>query len=630
MRALNQTSFSFRVRLVRGLFLLLAAIALGRAIQLQVVEQESLEKRAARQYEQRQSIQLQRGPIVDRNGVPLAVSLPMQSLYAVPQEVENPLEIADLLSGVLHLEQNNLAAQLAGKASFIWLKRHIKPSESKALLDLNLKGVYALKEYERFYPQLNLASHVVGFAGTDSRGLEGLEYQFNSHLMNPKLSNDTWNPVELSPKVDSFSGGGLQLTLDLKLQHFVQRQLSQAVKSMEAKFGVAIVMESQTGEILALAGTPNYDPNNFSDYHEAIYFNRAVAQAYEPGSTFKIVTMAAALQAGVITKDNYFFCENGAFAVGDRVIHDVAPYGFLNLEKIIQKSSNICMAKIAQLIPRDQFYNIIKDFGFGKKTGVELPGEVRGTLHKPKNWNEVSVATLAYGHGISGSAMQVLAAGNVFATGGYWLRPRIIKAQTRADGEQVELPQPSPQQVIRPEVAEAVAGFMATVTQPGGTGIKAHLPGIEIAGKTGTSRKFDAKLKEYSKTKHISSFIGFFPAQAPKFTIFVMVDEPTKPYLDSKSAAVIVREIVRQAKRHYPLLGKEYAPPLERANPFLPPERPLPQGLGEVQTLQRMQGKSLRRVLRLAAQAGLSLQARGSGRVRRVERQGKTFLAILD
>ena len=620
--------FMVRVRLVMGLFVLMGLVILGRSIYLQLFANQRLENRAERQYEQRKSLKMQRGPVVDRQGRPLAISLPMKSLYVVPQEVGNSLETAGVVSAVLKLNPDRLSAIFSGNQNFVWLKRNAKPTQADLLLDLNLQGIYGIKEYQRFYPYKALSSHLIGFTGLDSRGLEGLEYQYNQHLMDSKVTNETWNPVAFDARVNPISGGGIELTLDLKLQYYVERELEKAVKAMQANFGTAILMESATGEILALAVAPDFDPNNFQQYNESQYFNRAVAQSFEPGSTFKIITMAAALESKAITAESYFFCENGEYKLADRVIHDTQPHGFLNLEKIIQKSSNICAAKIAQLIPKEEFYGLIQDFGFGTKTGVELPGELRGTLHNPKNWTDVTVATLSYGHSISATAMQVLAATNVFANQGVWVRPRVIRTLLKADGTPMAPPEEHPRQVVSPAVAKLVTGYMKSVVAKGGTGRKAYIADLPIAGKTGTSRKFDSQRGEYSSTLHTSSFAGFFPADDPKLTLLVVVDEPQERYLESKSAAIVFREVAKAIQDHYPFKGNLERPDNQEPSPFSPPE--VATGpLEKAEALKRMQGKSLRQALALATRAGIRLKLQGKGRVQSLRPQGNDYLAIL-
>ena len=610
----SHQSFTFRVKLVMMFFFVLGGVILTRSIYLQAVGDDRLERRAQAQYEQRQSLKLQRGVIQDRQGSLLAVSLPMRSIYVLPQEVENPTDTARALAKALQLKADKLAPLLHQGKNFLWLKRNLPPREANKVMALGLKGVYSIKEYQRFYPQLNLAAHLTGFTGLDSKGLEGLEFRYNDHLMNAEVGAETWNPLQQGPKVNALSGGSIELTIDLVLQHYTEQELGKAVAAMKAKFGAAILMESQTGEILAMAVAPDYDPNNFLSYNESTFFNRAVTHTFEPGSTFKLVTMAAGLETESIAKGSFFFCENGKYRVGDRVIHDVAPYGFLDLEKIIQKSSNICISKIAQLIPKDKFHEIITRFGFGQKTGVGLGGEAPGTLHDYSNWTDVTRATLSYGHGISATPIQVLAATNVFATGGEWVQPRLIKHLRRANGEEVDQPEQERHQAISRDVAMELRGYMKSVVTVGGTGQGARVPGMPVAGKTGTSRKYDPKINAYSSQLNVSSFVGFFPADNPKLTLIVVLDEPTEWYLHAKSASVVFREIAKQAIRHYPLEGDYVYEPVEAAPAFAA----APRVAAKVGLETALLGKTLRQALNIASSRGLTLKAQGQGRVAEV------------
>ncbi len=614
----QQQSFTKRVKWIQGVFLIVAAVVFGRAVFLQLFENRRLESKAERQYLQRKSLALQRGPILDRNGVLLAVSLPMSSIYVIPQEIENPYDASSLLSALLGINEAYLSEAMTSQKSFTWVKRYVTPIERDQVMGLGIKGIYFLKEYERFYPKLHLASHLIGFTGMDSKGLEGLESKYDKHLMNSNIHNETWNPLAQDPRVNPLSGGSIELTIDSTLQHLVDAELSKATQAMKAKFGVAILMNSETAEILSLSAWPSFDPNNFQRYNKQTFFNNSVGLSYEPGSTFKLVTMAAALDSGAIAKDNLFFCENGSYQIHDREIHDTQPYGFLSLEQIIQKSSNICAAKIAQLIDRPTFYKTIQKFGFGQKTDLGLSGEVSGKLHHFGNWNEITVATLSYGHSISATPMQVLAATNVFANGGKWVQPKIIKSLKKADGTVIAIPKQKQVDVVSAVVASQVKDYMKAVVQLGGTGFRAHVEGLEIAAKTGTTRKFDSQLGAYSNSLHTSSFVGFFPADKPKLTLIVLVDEPRQRYKGSKSASVIFKEIASRVKDHYSLEGKVTYAAVEEKAPFMLEQKAMAATEDKLTTSElsrKVIGKSLREALSLASAHDLKIKLKGNGRV---------------
>ncbi|NQU62976.1 MAG: penicillin-binding protein 2, partial [SAR324 cluster bacterium] len=341
---------------------------------MQTVEKPALDIRADMQHSQTTSVKLQRGPILDNEGKILTVSLPMASIFAIPAEIESPEESARRLGQILNQPKERILRKLVANPNFVWIHRHPKPSISQMIKELRLPGIYQLKEYQRFYPLKNHAAQLIGFSGVDSQGLEGLEYQYDRHLMANSDLHSIWNSIYNNPGLDEILGGSLQLTINSNLQYFTEKELERVRRLTLAKHVIAIVMESQTGNILAMANLPDYDPNKFERYDKVNYFNNAVSATYEPGSTFKIITISSALENNVVTEDSIFDCENGEYQIQDRVIHDVAPHGWLSLEKIIQKSSNICAAKIGQLIPRPIFYRMIREFGFGSKTGIDLPG----------------------------------------------------------------------------------------------------------------------------------------------------------------------------------------------------------------------------------------------------------------
>ena len=619
--------FKLRSTWILRFFFFIIISILVRALYLQVIERSDLEERAARQYEQSMSIKLQRGQILDSKGEILAVSLPMDSIFAIPQEVNNPLEEAQILSKVLDIESDDLFSKLTSKKSFIWLKRNALPRVSKLVESLGLSGIHKLKEYQRFYPNQNLAAQLIGFSGIDSQGLEGIEYKFNEHLMNGSRQTMEWNPLIQESEIGKHSGGTLSLTIDSKIQYYAEKELRAALEVMEAKHGIAIVMESQTGKILALANLPDYDPNNFSKFDNTRYFNRAIGATYEPGSTFKIITIAAALDNDVIAPNNIFFCEEGAYQIQDRVIHDTEPHGWLTLEKIIQKSSNICIAKIGQLIAKPLFYKMIQEFGFSSKSGINLPGEASGRVHNYTQWSDTDVATISFGHTVSATPIQVITAMNVIATGGLLVTPKVIKEKKNENGEIVTPSTTAPKRIIKQSTAELVKSYMVSVAQRGGTGFLAAVDDVEVAGKTGTSRKFDSKSGEYSTEHYISSFAGFFPANKPEYTILVVIDEPIHPYKGVKSATPIFKQIAEDLLRFYPesqdvdlatLKGQEKESPkvfysTTKADEFSEKKKISLQGLATL-----LKNKTLREALFIAGQYGFKIKAKGTGRVYKV------------
>ncbi|MCP4754230.1 MAG: penicillin-binding protein 2 [Proteobacteria bacterium] len=608
------------------MFFAILAVVLGKALYLQVVRRPALEIQSERQHNQTMSIKLQRGPIYDSNRNILAVSLPMDSIFAIPTEVEHPEHTSKQLSRILGRSEESIYKKLTAKVTFTWLQRNPKPMVSEKVENLNLPGIYNFIEYQRFYPLKDHAAQLIGFSGIDSQGLEGLEFQYDAHLMDGTDRHSIWRSLYGAPELNNLYGGSLVLTINSRLQYFAEKELKKALHLMKAKHGIAIIMESQTGKILSIANMPDFDPNNFGRYNRSTYFNRAVSAAYEPGSTFKIVTIATALENDVIAKDNIFNCENGEYQIQDRIIHDVAKFGWLPLAEIIKKSSNICAAKIGQQIPKPVFYKMIREFGFGSKTGISLPGEALGKVHNYQNWSATDVATISYGHSISATPIQIITAINTIATGGIMIRPSVVEEARNANGKPVPFDEQRKKRILKKEVAETVNGYMVGVTEKGGTGYSARIAGLTIAGKTGTSRKVDIKKQEYSSKKHIRSFVGFFPADNPKLTILVMIDEPKKGYLGIKSAAPVFRKIAEHTLRYYPetqpfdntkLLDRKVetrtvysSTPKDTA---ISPEKSPPKSI-----ISLLKGKTFREVLTIADREKITVHVKGSGKAKRI------------
>lgn len=607
-------------------FYLILLLVLARVFFLQVFDRPFLEKKSQSQSKQSSSVKLQRGPILDSSGEILAVSLPMDSIFAIPYEIGDPRQASEIIAPILRQDHQKLYEKFTSNSTFVWIKRNIKPSTSQLIKESKIKGIHRLVEYQRFYPLQSLSAQLVGFSGIDSQGLEGLEYQYNRHLMGKVKSQSIWDAFGNENAVPDFRGGSISLTIWSELQHYVEKELKKAVDLMKAKRGIAIVMETRTGKILSMANLPDYNPNKFSEYDRNRYFNRAIGATYEPGSTFKIITLSAALESKAISKDNIFFCENGEFQIYDRVIHDTEKNGWLTLDKIVQKSSNICAAKIGMMIEKPAFHQTIVDFGFGSKTGVELPGEAVGKVYDYNKWTDLDVATISYGHSISATPLQVVTAINAIATGGVLIEPKVILEKRDSMGNLLELEPPQRKRILSPEVTHLIKGYMVGVTQKGGTGYSARLDGVTVAGKTGTSRKFDSDVGEYSAEKNISSFVGFFPAEDPLLTVLVIIDEPQKTYLGIKGATIVFRKIAKQALRFYPQqgqLGDKQKEIEDSQNAFFEKqENDIPlfnyNKVKYKQIEKLFMHKTMRESLRIASKNKISLVVNGSGRVREV------------
>lgn len=615
-------SFSQRIKWVKAIIFILFAVIVARSFYLQVINRPFLQGLADRQHNQRMSIKKRRGTIYDANGNILAVSLPMDSIFAVPAEIKSAREAALQLSEALEKDGGSIFKKLTAGVSFTWLERNAKPSVSEKIKQLNIKGVHRLTEYQRYYPLGHHASQLLGFSGLDSKGLEGLEVAYDKHLRDGSQQEHFLSGIYDAPEIRRFSGGSIQLSIDYKIQHFTESELKKALEGSKALKAIAIVMESQTGKILAMASAPDFDPNNFGRYNNRTYFNHAAGFVYEPGSTFKVITVASALENGIISDDSIYYCEEGAYQIQDRVIHDVGKYGWLPISEIIQKSSNICAAKIGTSIPRPKFYKKMRDFGFGERTGINLPGESRGRLHDFKKWSDIDVATMSYGHSISATPIQIITAINSIATRGELISPSVIKSIYGPNGKPIDVPSQKRSRVITTKTADMVKQYMVSVTQKGGTGYIARMKGVTVAGKTGTSKKID-KNGQYTSKKYVSSFVGFFPAEAPKLTVLVILDEPRKTYLRTRSATPVFREVATQAYRVY---QQDYlASPNNRFNFRKVPttsifaetnETRLPSS--NLSVVRLLKGKTMKEVLKLAGQRHIRVDIQGSGVVKEV------------
>ncbi|MCZ6558084.1 MAG: penicillin-binding protein 2 [SAR324 cluster bacterium] len=554
-----------RVKFVMILLALWLLALVWRAVDLQVLQHDALAGMAQRQSQRIIKVKGKRGAIYDSQGHRLAASLKADSFFAHPSRIREPALAAHALSRALAMPREILEARLRSTRAFVWLKRQVTPEEAEAVWALKLKGVGSTSEYRRVYPARSLAASLLGFTGVDTQGLEGLEYAYDSYLRGAERTKvvevDALGRAYLRSGAGFPTGGGsLQLTIHPAIQYLAEKELARAVETWEAKVGIAIVMRSRTGEILAMAQAPGFNPNAYQDYEKYNYFNRAITSGYEPGSTFKVITAAIALDSGSVRPDSLFFCEEGLFEHYDSLIHDTKPYGWLTLDRVIQVSSNICAAKVGMSMPVGVFYGYIKRFGFGKRLGVftasdgrRLAGEAQGYTLPPKRWTPVDHAAISFGHGILVSPLQLTMAVNTIATGGRKLKPILVKEIRDPSGDLITRNRPTVLgRVITERTAAIVRDFMVGVVSKAGTGWRAALPGHAVAGKTGTTEKYDIKARGYSKTKLIASFVGFVPAYAPELTILVLVEEPARGRYGGVVAAPVFRRI---AARALPLLG---------------------------------------------------------------------------
>ena len=541
-----------RILLVGILFVAAFATIAARAVHLQVYRSTWLSEKASNQYEKSLTISGKRGVIYDRNLNEMAVSIDVTSIAAYPARLENPKATAKALARVLDLDARRLQTKLVANKSFVWIKRQSTAKETRAVKDLDLPGVDFVTEYNRFYPHTTLAAQVLGFSGIDGAGLEGIEFYYNQHLKgadtNFKVFKDALgNGFSSEPGRSTDTGGhSLVLTIDNTIQYIAESALKKAVDEYSALSGLALVMNPQTGAVLAMAHYPLFNPNSYADFEKSIWRNRALTDAFEPGSTMKIFSAAAALEYGKISPNQIFFCENGAYRIGKNVVHDSQEYAWLSLQQIVKYSSNIGAVKVGQEVGAGKLYRTYRDFGFGQKTGIDSPGEAPGSLSPYSTWSKIDIGAISFGHGISASALQLVTAVSAIANGGNLMKPHLVREIVDQNGNLVNTFKPQKvRRAISARTATIVKNILKTVITAGGTGINAALDGYTAGGKTGTARKLDENGK-YTKDKHTASFVGFAPADKAEITVLVIIDEPQGKYYGGIVAAPVFRQIAQQ------------------------------------------------------------------------------------
>jgi len=546
-----------RRRILWAFLLLFAGLSTVacRLFFLQIQHGEQLSERATRQYERRLPIVSRRGTIYERSGRELAVSLKVSSVFAQPAAIEDVPGTARALARVLGQPARELGARLMSDKSFLWIQRQVEAAQAGAITDLGLKGIGLLPESRRYYPRQELAAHVLGMVGLDDRGLEGLEYQYDDLLggqpqyvvaQQDALGRIIFRqePGRQAPIFD------LHLTIDEVLQYVAERELAKGVERSQAKGGSAVVLDPHTGEILALANVPSYDPNRYRQASSAVRRDRAVTDSFEPGSMFKAILLAGALEEGVVRPEDRLYAENGAIEVSGVTIRDHEKLGWLTVRQAIAQSSNVGAIKIGQKLGKSLYYHYMSGFGFGTLTGMDLPGEVPGLIRRPRSWSALSLASLSMGQEIAVTPVQMATAFAAVANGGSLVRPHVVQALATPDGSLARRVEPvAIRQVISPQTAQTVLSVLTSVVEEG-TGKEAALEEYTVAGKTGTAQKLDPATGRYSHRKVVASFIGAVPAESPRLVILVVIDEPETLRWGGSIAAPVFREIAKEAMQY--------------------------------------------------------------------------------
>ncbi len=542
-----------RISVIQALIVVCILLLGAKSFDIQVFKAQVLSQRAENDYSKYITIKGARGQILDRNMNKLATSTDAISISACPSKIDNPKFIASKLSRILKLNKNKLQTKLSSDRMFTWVAKRVSPEQANQIRKMRLNGIYFENDSKRFYPYRELGAQVIGFTGSENNGLEGLEFKYDSilegELLKVKLRRDGKSRIfDLDEKRRSqLKGKSIVLTLDKKIQFLSEQTLEQTVKNHRANSGMALVMRPRTGEFLSIAHYPKFNPNNFSGYERKIYRNRAVTDAFEPGSALKVLTAAAALEKG-FTPKSIFFCENGSYNIGTYTIHDTHPYDWLSINQIIKFSSNIGAAKISETIGDKTLYKTLVAFGLGSKTRVGSPGETSGNLLPYRKWSRIDAGAISFGQGISVSAVQLISSISTIANNGKFMKPMLIKKVLSNTGEVLREYHPEIlRKVISPSTSQQVKHMMSLVVNEDGTGTKAAMDGYTVGGKTGTAQKASKNKRGYEENKYISVFAGFAPLKNPELAILVVVDEPRKQYYGGDVAAPAFKTIMTES-----------------------------------------------------------------------------------
>lgn len=557
-----------RIRLVTYCLTAIVIVIIGRAFYLQVITSSKWAKLAERQYHKTIRDESPRGTIFDHNNEPLALSIAVDTVYLEPKQTTKRLsaveeerkrqEAAAVLAATLSLSREEMDKKLHSEKSYLLIKRQISPEEGKLLREKikekKLPWIGIKQEYRRYYPNAEVGAQILGFTGLEHEGLEGLELKYNETLLSKgeglregeKDNRGRGIGASRETGEGAHPGKSLVLTINQKIQFIAEKELAEGVRTSGSKAGCVIVLDPATGRVLAMANQPGFNPNALSEYRPEDWRNRALGNAFEPGSTQKIFTVAAALNEKVITPGQLIHCENGSYKVGGKVIHDHSPLGLITITDILKHSSNIGSAKIGKKLERERLYKYLSDFGFGAVTGIDLPGESRGRLRKPGKWYEIDLAAISFGQGLTVTPMQTATAMAAIANHGLLMQPHVVERIIAADGSEEHIAPKELRQVVTAETARIVRDMLMTVTEKGGTGTLAVVPGYRSAGKTGTAQKADAATGNYSVDKRVASFVGFIPAEDPKLVILALLDEPKGQVYGGLIAAPIFSRVAAQ------------------------------------------------------------------------------------
>ncbi|MFC1850033.1 peptidoglycan D,D-transpeptidase FtsI family protein [candidate division CSSED10-310 bacterium] len=547
-----------RLYIYFGAIFLFFAFDFATLARLQLVDHHIYLEKAQKQRKRKIRLSPKRGTIYDMNHRELALSIDVDSVFAHPHDIEDQSRVVKALSSILKLSPRKVAKTLKTERPFVWIKRHISPREKQEIEALDLKGVAFIQESKRYYPKRFLAGHILGFAGIDNQGLEGIEVTYDKKLK----GSEGWYICNMDARKRKIlaqrwwiktptSGADIVLTIDEVIQYFAEKELNKICLKERAQSGSVVVMEPETGAILAMANYPPFNPNNFGHSSRKKWRNKAVVDLFEPGSTIKALIFSAAFEEKIIQPDSRFYCKNGSITYANHTFHDWKPFQWLTAREILAFSSNVGTITIAEKLGAKKIHHYLHRFGLGSKTEIDYPGESQGILYSPQSWSKLSLPSVSIGYEMSVSALQMVNAYACIANNGTLMVPRLVREIRNTNGEIVKV---NPPQIKRQVISSRTALIMKKLlhnTVLEGTGSKAHLCGYDLCGKTGTSKKFDHRSNQYSSKRVLSSFIGFGPQDHPLIVVGVFIDDPKINRWGSSAAAPVFKKIVNDIFRHW-------------------------------------------------------------------------------
>jgi cell division protein FtsI (penicillin-binding protein 3) len=639
-------SLSRRVYVLAAVILLWGSAIGARLYFLHVVRSADYRQRAERQQQRTFEVTPPRGIIYDRHKNELAISIKVDSVFAVAEEIDHPEETARTLSKVLGLSKQNLLDKFQTQRSFVWIKRKLSATESLAIQRAKLRGIYTQKEDRRFYPKRELAAHVMGYVNVDEEGMGGLEYRYNGSVRGETgravIMSDARGRSFNSIEQPALPGANLITTIDENIQYVLEKEVAAAAARTHPKGISVIAMSPSTGEIFGMANYPTFNPNEYSKYGSEARINRGVSETYEPGSTFKIVTAASAIEEGVASPSDVIDCQMGSITLFGRLIHDHARFGLLTVKQIMEKSSDVGAIKLGLRVGDERFASYIDRLGFGKLTSIDLPAEERGLTKPASRWTKSSIGSIAMGQEIGVTPLQIVRVVSAVANGGILYRPYVVKAIEDSKGNVLRETAPQGERAISADTAAKLQDMLEVVVTEG-TATAGKLEGYTAAGKTGTAQKID-ETGHYSRTKFVASFAGFAPASNPVVAIIVVIDEPSGQHMGGEVAAPVFKKVAEPILRYMsvppdaPSYAPQYTVKQERRpepEPVVKPDTSSPAvfapkyivagfsprsvdtadsgaEFGEI-VVPDFSGKSLREVTQDCLKAGLRLQSMGSG-----------------